>query len=215
MFGPGEFNQPRSLALTPQALEVVARKLQARARGSVARKRYKKMKAIFQRAKDAIAARSIEALQDTIHMAEESNIDLHIMGRVEELLAYLNEAKRVSSLLSDALEKNQLESLQAALEQSQKLEMIYNEEKTAELKELVGKAMTARDVILRKAKARKQLNDAVLSEDLGELKAALEEAKAAGIEEDQLFGEAVKLVETLEMELKVMEELAAAVQTGE
>jgi hypothetical protein len=130
-------------------------------------------------------------------------------------LAYLKEAKRVIGLINEALQQNQLEAIQAALDQSNHLELDYSEIKSAELIEHIEKAVHARDAILRKTKARKQLNDAVISEELYELKWALAEAKAAGIDEEKLYGEGVELLQTLEHELKVMEDLANSVQSGE
>ncbi len=165
-------------------------------------------------AKEAIAKREIEQLSKVIQFAEESNVVIRILVRVEELLKYLKEAKRVAALLTEALEKNQLEALQAALEQCHRMELTFTEEKTPELIALTTKVVAARDVIVRKNKARKRLDDAVISENLPELKGALVEAKEAGIEEEKLYGEALKLKDTLEYEVQVMDGLTAATQTG-
>jgi len=198
--------------LRDNSLTLCVLKIQAFQRGNNARKFYLKLKAFAAKVKSIINERKIETLKAILVEAGENNMDLFLLVRVQEVYEYLEEEKRVAKLLEECCKENELEPINAGLEQVAKTKEKYPKEPLTDYyQKLITQSENQRDALIRKDKALKGLSVAVQNEDIKELQAAIQEGKDAELKPTD-WDEAQKLLDRLEYEEKCIQDLVTALE---
>jgi myosin heavy subunit len=170
------------MRLRDRALSVCCVRIQAFYRMHRARKLYKELKAFSDECKAAILSRQIDTLQACLSKAEENDYVLFVLTKVKALHAFLTEERRVCRLLEQAIAARRLDMLDAALTQAAQLARSAPQEKMLPLtNEVLVAANALKSTLLRMERAREALRDALLTEDVATLEAAINEGQAAGL----------------------------------
>eukprot|EP00808_Paulinella_micropora_P026915 g54243.t1 len=196
--------------LRDQFLTGVVRKLQAFARAVQAREWFQGFYEFNQKCQATQKSRDIAELNALLNTASSKEYKLAILKKISLQVEYLQEEARVMAILQESVAENEITTLEAALEQAVKLKEKYPTcEQSAEFNEMNAKAQASKDAIIRMDKARKGLAAAVVGEKIDDLKAAIEEAKAAGLKPEE-WEKAQTLLDQLLYEAQVIENVKAA-----
>eukprot|EP00457_Paulinella_chromatophora_P000196 gb/GEZN01000196.1/.p1 GENE.gb/GEZN01000196.1/~~gb/GEZN01000196.1/.p1 ORF type:complete len:1849 (-),score=405.96 gb/GEZN01000196.1/:204-5750(-) len=199
--------------LRDKYLTQVVCRLQAVARAGAAREWFKGFVAFNKEAEEALPGKDSERLKGILQTADKKEYKMAILAKVAMKMDFLVEEARVQKMINEAIQDGELTVLEAALAQAQKLlsHPVWSPlfKPQPEFNEALHTAESKREEILRKDAARKQLAEAVIAEDLGKLKDALDEAKAAGLKAEDMEA-ADTLFKVLSFEKETMEKLSAA-----
>eukprot|EP00457_Paulinella_chromatophora_P000053 gb/GEZN01000053.1/.p1 GENE.gb/GEZN01000053.1/~~gb/GEZN01000053.1/.p1 ORF type:complete len:2897 (+),score=759.98 gb/GEZN01000053.1/:46-8736(+) len=196
--------------LRDRFLTTVVERLQAFARGAAARDWFSKYKKFNDECVATASSRDIAALNALLAHATKLEYKLAILPKLILQVEYLQEEARVLAILSESIAENEITTLEAALEQAVMLKQKYPTcTQSEEFNSTNAKAQASKDAIIRMDKARKGLAAAVVSESMDELKAAIEEAKAASLKEEE-WEKAKTLLEQLEFEAQLITAVESA-----
>jgi myosin heavy subunit len=180
--------------------------LQCVARGIIAKKIYRRMREVLNRAKRTIASGDAKQMEESINYAKSMRVQIFILKQLEVAHQQAKEEERISKLLEEAINLKEAEYLDAAIEQVNKI--VPKKETT---KKLVSEAKKTRENLVSHERVRKQLKNAMLEENLDMLKKAVSEAKSVGFPAN-LLREPQELLTRLDKEEHVFKNILAAIK---
>lgn len=188
------------------ALKDVVTKLTKVAKGFIIKRRYKRWQIILKNLREAIQARTEEALENAMIEVPELPLGGGHLKDVKEAVALLQriqEEKRITMLCKDAVEARDLAQLQGAVKAAD--DMQYTNTSVEEARALL-------EVVIKERDAIRALRAAVEARDLAAIEAAIAAATLLGhyVTSNDAYKQAETLKVRIQQEVAARERLQAA-----
>lgn len=154
---------------------------QAKVRGALGRKRFKTIKHFFNKCKEALQNRDRSEIQDIMNSCAEQGLELFILAELRDLDQYLEVQDRVIQSVKEAIETSNIDRLEGALHQVDKLEIKKNSKESHVMK-IIQQAEDELSRLKKLYQSKQQLRAAIENDDIETLSIAIEEARALGVD---------------------------------
>jgi myosin-5 len=192
-----------------KAMEKFAIMLQSAARGIIAKRVKRRLFAIVQNIRAAIASDDIQQMQHALEQAEKSGVTLFEVNSLKQAFGFAKEEQQVVALLKEAIGLRDVYPIEGALAQAEKLNIEARTKKES-VKKLIQEAQSLKDYLLRREEAIHNLKDAIKSETIEEMEHCLKAGAELDLPES-LLNEAKELLDKLLKEKAIVDAIEAAI----